>query len=98
MSDQFSFEDWFFSRKSTNTDYGQQNQKKKATRKTPPKITPQNTHTTKLKFKKPKQNTIHDQKQSPPYFSYPPLSMLKENTKHEWHTFSMFVPYQTKSR
>lgn len=57
--------------------------KKKATRKTPPKITPQNTHTTKLKFKKPKQNTIHDQKQSPPYFSYPPLSMLKENTKHE---------------
>lgn len=26
--------------------------KKKATRKTPPKITPQNTHTTKLKFKK----------------------------------------------
>lgn len=27
--------------------------KKKATRKTPPKITPQNTHTTKLKFKNP---------------------------------------------
>lgn len=57
--------------------------KKKATRKTPPKITPQNTHTTKLKFKKPKQNTIHDQKQSPHYLSNPPLSMLKENTKHE---------------
>lgn len=57
--------------------------KKKATRKTPPKITPQNTYTTKLKFKKPKQNSIHDQKQSPPYLSNPPLSMLKENTKHE---------------
>lgn len=73
----------FFQEKAQILIMDSETKKKKATRKTPPKITPQNTHTTKLKFKKPKQNTIHDQKQSPHYLSNPPLSMLKENTKHE---------------